>query len=129
MVGAMVTLVPSLWTVILGLTICSSCAFVSQSAATGFVSDIGGEDRASALGLYLCCYYLGGSAGAAVPGLFWRVGGWPGTVALLAVVQVGTLLLASRMRVPADGRPDGLKTVSNKPSEPGSTPGQLITFR
>lgn len=102
--GALLTLLPSLWAVLAGLTVCSSAAFVCQSAATGFVSDVGGAKRSSALGLYLAFYYLGGSAGAAVPGLLWSQAGWPGTIALLLAVDVATMVLARRLvRTPSQG--------------------------
>lgn len=97
--GVALTLLPWLPAVLLGLVACSSAVFVSQSAATGFVSDRAGAGRATALGLYLCCYYLGGTAGAVVPGLLWQDHGWPGTVALLVAVNLATALLAGRLRV------------------------------
>lgn len=101
MLGGLLTLAPSLVAILLGLTICSSCVFVMQSAATGYVSDVAGVERASALGLYLCSYYLGGSSGAVLPGFFWNNGGWSGTIGMLVAVQAMTLLLASRL----DDRP------------------------
>jgi YNFM family putative membrane transporter len=39
-------------------------------------------------------YYLGGSAGSAVPGRFWSSGGWPACVALIVAVQLLTIGLA-----------------------------------
>ena len=39
-------------------------------------------------------YYLGGSAGAAIPGYFWSTGGWPACVALIVGVQLLTICLA-----------------------------------
>jgi YNFM family putative membrane transporter len=105
-VGAVLTLVPNLVVVMLGLALSSSGAFVSQASASGYVSQVGGasthcdEDpaerearRTSALGIYLSCYYFGGSCGAAVPGFFWRLGGWPACVALLLAVQAFNLVL------------------------------------
>ena len=101
MLGGGLTLVPSLSAILAGLTVCSSCVFIMQSAATGYVSDVAGIERASALGLYLCCYYLGGSLGAVAPGIAWSGAGWPGTIALLLAVQAVTILLALRL----DDRP------------------------
>jgi hypothetical protein len=46
--------------------------------------------------VYVSCYYIGGSAGGLVPAAAWHVGGWPGCVALVAAVQLGTLTLALR---------------------------------
>jgi predicted MFS family arabinose efflux permease len=52
------------------------------------------ESRASAVGLYVTFYYLGGSGGSALPGLFWARGGWPACVGLIVAVQLATISLA-----------------------------------
>jgi MFS transporter, YNFM family, putative membrane transport protein len=36
--------------------------------------------------MYICSYYIGGTVGGVLPGLFWDHGGWPGCVALVIVV-------------------------------------------
>jgi sugar phosphate permease len=59
------------------------------------------EARASAVGLYVMCYYIGGSAGSALAGHFWNRGGWPACVALIASVQVLTILTALAFWKPA----------------------------
>jgi hypothetical protein len=41
--------------------------------------------------MYVTCYYLGGSAGAELPGFLWRLGGWPVCVALVILVQALTI--------------------------------------
>jgi len=40
-------------------------------------------------------YYIGGSAGAGIPGTFWARGGWPACVALIAGVQIVIIVLAT----------------------------------
>ena len=47
----------------------------------------------SAIGLYVTSFYVGGSVGAFVPGLFWAQGGWPGTVALVVAMQIVMALI------------------------------------
>jgi sugar phosphate permease len=69
--------------------------FVAQSASTSFIGTVAAEARAAAVGLYVLFYYVGGSAGAAIPGHFWSRGGWPLCVALIAGVQILTITLAS----------------------------------
>lgn len=103
LVGVALTLAPSLVVVLLGLVLASSSAFVNQSAASGYVTEVAGERRSTALGMYLSSYYLGGSAGAIVPGLLWGLGGWPGTVLLLLAVQIGTMFLARRFLMKPGG--------------------------
>ena len=94
--GIAVTLSHSLWVVEFGLALCCSGVFVAQSAANTFIGVATEHDRALAVGIYATFYYLGGSAGAAFPGLLWRVGGWPACVALIATVQMITAAIAWR---------------------------------
>lgn len=91
--GALLTLSSSLWVVILGLTLSCCAAFVGQAGTSGYVGQRGGAERTTVLGLYLCFYYLGGSAGAALPGLFWPWGGWAACVGLVVMLQLVTLFL------------------------------------
>jgi ABC-type spermidine/putrescine transport system permease subunit I len=41
-----------------------------------------------AVGLYVTCFYVGGSVGAFLPGLIWTSFGWLGAVAMAIVMQV-----------------------------------------
>jgi MFS family permease len=91
--GLLLTLVHSLPAVIAGLAFFSSGIFVSQSSATVLTGRVVGRARSSAAGLYVTCYYLGGSAGTALTAWFWLNGGWPGCVALFALVSLMTLAL------------------------------------
>jgi predicted MFS family arabinose efflux permease len=88
--GVLLTLVPVLGVVVLGLAICSSGVFVCQAAASGHVGVAAREARSSAAGLYVALYYAGGTVGAQVPGLIWKVWGWPGCVALIVLLQLVT---------------------------------------
>jgi YNFM family putative membrane transporter len=93
--GVTLTLLHSLPWILAGLVLCSSGVFVCQSAATSYIqiaAPPGG--RSSAAGLYVACYYIGGSVSGVLPGLFWRFGGWPACVALVLVVQSITIGLA-----------------------------------
>jgi MFS transporter, YNFM family, putative membrane transport protein len=96
MIGVAMTLLHSLPMILLGLVLCSSGVFVCQSASTSYIqtaAPAGG--RASAAGLYVACYYAGGSVGGVLPGFFWRFGGWTACVALVLVVQLVTIAVAA----------------------------------
>lgn len=85
--GIALTLIHSLAIVGLGLAAASSGVFIAQTCANSFIRDaapMGG--RVSAAGMYICCYYIGGTVGGMLPGLVWRAAGWPGCVALIAAV-------------------------------------------
>ena len=46
------------------------------------------RDRGLAVGLYATFYYIGGSVGAALPGLAWHIAGWPGCVAMVIAMLI-----------------------------------------
>jgi YNFM family putative membrane transporter len=87
-------LLPSLPAILIGLALCCTGVFAAQSASTGYIGIVAKEARAAAVGLYVMFYYIGGSAGAAIPGRFWARGGWPACVALIAGTQILIIALA-----------------------------------
>lgn len=81
--GVTLTLVPSLVVVGIGLSLASSGVFIAQTCANSFLRDAAPVgSRVSAAGMYICSYYIGGTVGGVLPGLVWKVGGWPGCVSL-----------------------------------------------
>ncbi len=102
--GVLLTLVPHLAVVIAGLAILCTGVFIAQTSATSYIGVATGRNRALAVGLYVTFYYIGGSAGAAVPGFFWRAGGWTACVVLIAAVQVLTVGMALVLWSPARSR-------------------------
>lgn len=93
-VGILLTLGQSLTMVIVGLALCCSGVFVAQSAANSFIGVATTHSKALAVGMYVTCYYAGGSAGAVLPGYLWTAYGWPGCVALFVAVQLITVAIA-----------------------------------
>ena len=100
--GILLTLVPNLIVVIVGLALCCSGVFVAQSAATSYIGVSAKKARAAAVGFYATCYYAGGSLGSFLPGRLWNSGGWPACVALVAVAQALTILAALLFWTPAE---------------------------
>jgi predicted MFS family arabinose efflux permease len=83
--GLVATLQTGLPAIVAGLALFVIGIFVMQSTAMGFVGRAARRAKASALGLYVCVYYLGGAVGAILPGLLvWDRAGWTGCVALVA---------------------------------------------
>jgi predicted MFS family arabinose efflux permease len=101
--GALLTLIPSLWAVTIGLALCCSGVFVAQAAANSYIGVAAVHGKALAVGLYVAFYYAGGSAGAQLPGLLWSVGGWPACVSLIAIVQCSSILI-TRLGWPRTGK-------------------------
>ncbi|HTS63014.1 MAG TPA: MFS transporter [Candidatus Acidoferrales bacterium] len=92
--GVLITLIHSLPLVMAGLTLACTGVFIANSAGSSYVGSAATESRASAVGLYVTFYYLGGSGGSAIPGFTWNHGGWPACVILIVCVQMLTISLA-----------------------------------
>ena len=93
--GALLTLAPSLPVVILGLAMLSSGVFIAQTATQSHLRVVSpAEARVTAAGIYLTCYYLGGTAAGVVPGAFWALGKWPACVAFIVAMQLVALTVA-----------------------------------
>ena len=94
--GLLVSLPPSLPAVILAFALISVGLFSAQASATSFVAEASGEARATSVGLYVTCYYLGGSVGGVLPATIWAYAGWNGVAAMIAVVGLVSVMLGFR---------------------------------
>lgn len=92
--GSALTLPSSLGYIVVGLALSSTGVFLAQAAASAYISANAQENKTGAVGVYLTCYYLGGSCGAIAPALIWERWGWVGCVVLIMVFQLLTLLIA-----------------------------------
>jgi len=91
--GMVATLADSLTLVIAGLAFFASGVFTAQACSLGFLGEAARHAKSTAVGLYVCLYYVGGSLGAVVPGGLWEWGGWSACVALvLATTGAATTL-------------------------------------
>jgi MFS transporter, YNFM family, putative membrane transport protein len=99
--GLALTLVPALPAIIAGLAIGVAAGFMCQAVATSFVAVTAREGRSSAVGLYVTCYYAGGSVGGVLPGFAWNAAGWPGCVAIvIAALALMALIVQLSWRAP-----------------------------
>ena len=92
--GCLLTLVPSVTVIVAGLILCAACGMLCQTVATSYVTATAREGRSSAVGLYVTCFYAGGSAGAFLPGLAWDRGGWPACVGMAVAMLAAMALIA-----------------------------------
>ena len=87
--GLPLLVLPSLPAVLAGLALVGIGTFFAQATATGFVSRTAAADRASASGLYLASYFLGGLVGSAVLGQIFDRFGWAACVAGIGLSLAG----------------------------------------
>ncbi|AWV00309.1 MFS transporter [Burkholderia sp. JP2-270] len=92
--GALLTLSDSVPVILAGLALSSTAVFVEQASANAFISQAASTARSTAIGIYLSCYYFGGSLGSILPLPGWHRWGWAGCVAFVVVAQaiVGVLV-------------------------------------
>jgi predicted MFS family arabinose efflux permease len=91
--GCLMTLSHNLAVVIIGLALFCAGIFIVQASANAFIGTVAKNSKAAAVGLYVTSYYLGGTLGAAIPGLMWSWGGWPACVGLIVVISMATIVL------------------------------------
>ncbi|EXJ15911.1 MFS transporter [Imhoffiella purpurea] len=117
MSGTLLTLVPRLEVIILGMVINAIGFFFTHTQAAGWVSRKADGARASASSLYLMSYYGGASVGSFYLGPFWHWLGWHGVVlgalAMLGIAFCVALILRllerrDRAAVPPDPGHDPL---------------------
>jgi len=95
--GLLLTLVPSLPAIIAGLGLAAAGIFTEQVLSLGYVAAAARQSRSTAVGLYVTCYYVGGSLGSVVPAWLWQHVGWPGCIALVLAVQGMAMMLVHRV--------------------------------
>jgi MFS transporter, YNFM family, putative membrane transport protein len=95
-VGSLLTLPNNVVAILIGLALGSTAVFVEQASANAFISHAAASVRSTAIGIYLTCYYLGGSLGSVLPVPAWHRWGWAGCVAFVVAAQaiVGVLVFA-----------------------------------
>jgi predicted MFS family arabinose efflux permease len=93
--GLLMTLLPSLTVVIVGLAVCSTGIFICQSATINSIANNVSEGRSLATGLYYMSYYAGGAVGTLVAGMAYEGWGWRGSVLSIALIQALAVVIAA----------------------------------
>lgn len=105
-VGVLVTLAPRLDAVVVGLALLVTGFFAVHGIASGWVpvrAAQAGVSAGQAASMYLVAYYAGASLFGSLAGVVLGTAGWPGVVALAAVLMAVSGALAARLR-PARGQ-------------------------
>ncbi len=95
LIGVLLTLSHTLAWVICGLALLCTGVFISQASAMSYLREVApAGGRVAAAGLYLSCYYIGGTIAGVAPSYLWALGKWPACVGFIAMLQVVTLIVA-----------------------------------
>ena len=120
--GLPLLLTSELAVVLTGMVLVAIGTFMAQAMATAFVGRAASSDRASASGVYLASYFMGGLLGTAVLGpIFDRVG-WAACVTGigLALAIAGLLAVLLNQKAPMDDRRTGTTPIGAGHSAAGA---------
>ncbi|GAA1180179.1 MFS transporter [Nesterenkonia xinjiangensis] len=93
--GVLLTLVPSLPVVILGMVVLTAGFFAAHAVAAGWAGSSAVAGRAQSASLYNLGYYAGSSVFGFLGGTFLHLFGWPGTVGMVLVLVAAATTAAA----------------------------------
>jgi MFS transporter, YNFM family, putative membrane transport protein len=99
--GLLVTLLPWLPAIVIGLAALTAGFFVVHGLASGWVAaraHLVGASASQAAAFYLCAYYAGSSVFGSLGGSAWGAAGWPGVTTLALLLLMATAYLARTLR-------------------------------
>ena len=103
--GLALTLASALPVIIAGVALFTLGFFAAHSVASSWVGRLAQRSKALASAVYLTAYYLGASSMGWLGGHAWQASAWPGVLAFLALLWLGSVAIAVRMaRLPPPGR-------------------------
>jgi len=97
LVGVGLTMLSSLWLIMLGIVAITFGFFGGHSIVSSWVGRRAGNAKAQASSMYLFGYYMGSSIAGASGGLFYAAAGWNGVAAFVGVLVVIGLLIAWKL--------------------------------
>ncbi|MBB5357687.1 YNFM family putative membrane transporter [Rhodanobacter sp. ANJX3] len=95
--GIGLTLLSSLWLIMLGIVAITFGFFGGHSIVSSWVGRRAGNAKAQASSMYLFSYYMGSSIAGASGGLFYAAGGWPSVAAFVGALVLAGLLIAWKL--------------------------------
>ena len=99
--GVLLTLLPWLPAIVVGVAGLTAGFFVSHGLASGWVAaraHLVGASASQAAAFYLCAYYTGSSLFGSLGGSAWVAAGWPGVGLLALALLLATVWLARTLR-------------------------------
>jgi predicted MFS family arabinose efflux permease len=94
--GMLLSLIPSVWAIVLCLVFASTCGILVQASSTSSVAITAKTGTSAAVGLYVMSFYVGGTFGGWLPGLAYETGGWPYSLALVMGMLMFMMLVVAK---------------------------------
>ena len=95
--GVLLTLFASVWLILPGLLMFTGGFFAAHSIASSWIGIRARRAKGQASSMYLFCYYGGSSIAGTSGGIFWKLYGWPGVAAFIAVLLSLALLVGYKL--------------------------------
>jgi YNFM family putative membrane transporter len=95
--GLVLTLVPPLSSILLGMLVFTFGFFGAHSVASSWIGRRATQAKGQASSLYLFSYYLGSSLAGTLGGVAWHYGGWNGIGAFIGTLLVLALAVAVKL--------------------------------
>lgn len=99
LVSVLLTLVPNIWVLLLGVLSFTGAFFGAHAVASGWAGAAAEGGRAQSTSLYNLCYYTGSSIFGWLGGIFLTNFGWTGTVVMTAGLAALALLATALLYV------------------------------
>lgn len=97
--GTTIFLVEQYWVMFLGMFVFCTGMFMAHSLLSGYLNTFTSENKAVANGLYMSCYYTGGTLGSFLPNYVVNGYGWTYFILCLLAVLTGAILCIRRLKL------------------------------
>ena len=81
-----------------GMFVFCTGLFMAHSLLSGFVNKLSQDNRALANGVYISFYYMGGTLGSFLPGMFFEHFGWRVFLVSLLIMLAIAMFFAGRLK-------------------------------
>jgi MFS transporter, YNFM family, putative membrane transport protein len=97
--GTMIFFVENYNVMFAGMFVFCTGLFMAHSLLSGFVNKLSQENKALANGVYISFYYMGGTMGSFLPGVFFEHFGWKAFLLSLLVMLIMALGFTNRLKI------------------------------
>jgi len=97
LVGILITALPAVWAIFIGMVLFTGGFFAAHSVASGWIGRRARRAKGQASSLYLFAYYAGSSVAGTLGGYFWHSFGWNGITGFISLMLIAALLVGYRL--------------------------------